>query len=350
MADNIFLLPGIQYPIIQAPMAGVSTPALAAAVSNAGALGSLGVAAVDTAGARQMIEQTLALTHKPFNVNVFCHRRTSQNPQKEQAWLAYLKPLFDEFGATPPAQLNEIYDTFVDNRPMLDMLLALKPAFVSFHFGLPSTDYIQALKTAGITLLASATTLEEARQIEAAGIDFIVAQGYEAGGHRGVFEPEQGDACMGTLSLVRLLVKNCRLPVIAAGGIMDGSGIKAVLKLGACAAQMGTAFVLCPESSANAAYRANLKSGRALHTAVTTVISGRAARGIVNRMMTDLESAGAPPTPGYPMTYDAGKALIAAANARGNFEFAAQWAGQAAYLAREMPAAHLVATLVEELK
>lgn len=348
MADKSFLLPGIKYPIIQAPMAGVSTPALAAAVSNAGALGSLGVAAVNTVGARQMIEQTLALTHKPFNVNVFCHRRTPQNPQQEQAWLVHLKPLFEEFGATPPAQLNEIYDTFVDNRPMLDMLLALKPAFVSFHFGLPSTGYIQALKTAGITLLASATTLEEARQIEAAGIDFIVAQGYEAGGHRGVFNPEQGDACMGTLALVRLLVKHCRLPVIAAGGIMDGSGIKAVLKLGACAAQMGTAFVLCPESSANAAYRANLKSERALHTAVTTVISGRAARGIVNRMMTALETANAPATPGYPMTYDAGKALIAAANAKGNFEFAAQWAGQAAYLAREMPAAKLVETLVAE--
>ena len=350
MADKKKLLPGIKYPIVQAPMAGVSTPAMAAAVSNAGALGSLGVAAVNTEGARQMIEQTRALTNMPFNVNVFCHQRTSQNRSQEQAWLAYLKPLFEEFGATPPAQLNEIYDTFIDNRPMLDMLLVLKPAFVSFHFGLPSKSYIQALKAAGITLLASATTLAEAQQIEAAGIDFIVAQGYEAGGHRGVFNPEQGDACMGTLALVRLLVKHCRLPVIAAGGIMDGSGIKAVLRLGACAAQLGTAFVLCPESSANAAYRANLKSERALHTAVTTVISGRAARGIVNRMMTDLEMAGAPATPGYPMTYDAGKALIAAANAQGNFEFSAQWAGQGAYLAREMPASQLVATLVEELQ
>ncbi|MFV9475423.1 NAD(P)H-dependent flavin oxidoreductase [Advenella sp. RU8] len=350
MADKTFLLPGIKSPIIQAPMAGVSTPALAAAVSNAGALGSLGVAAVSTASARQMIEQTMALTDKPFNVNVFCHQRTPQDHEKEQAWLAYLKPLFDEFGATPPAQLHEIYDTFVDNRPMLDLLLALKPAFVSFHFGLPSGAYIRALKEAGITLLASATTLEEALQIEAAGIDFIVAQGYEAGGHRGVFDPDMGDACMGTLALVRLLVKHCRLPVIAAGGIMDGSGIRAVLKLGACAAQMGTAFVLCPESSANAAYRANLKSERALHTAVTTVISGRAARGIVNRMMTSLEEVGAPATPGYPMTYDAGKALIAAANAKGDFEFSAQWAGQAAYLAREMSAGQLVKTLVEELQ
>lgn len=350
MAHNTFLLPGIKYPIIQAPMAGVSTPALAAAVSNAGALGSLGVAAVNTAGARQMIEQTLALTHQPFNVNVFCHQRTAQNPQQEQAWLAYLKPLFEEFGATLPAQLNEIYETFVDNRPMLDMLLALKPAFVSFHFGLPSAAYIQALKAAGITLLACATTLEEARQIEAAGIDFIVAQGYEAGGHRGVFNPEQGDACMGTLALVRLLVKECRLPVIAAGGIMDGQGIRAVLELGACAAQMGTAFVLCPESSANAAYRASLKSERALHTAVTTVISGRAARGMVNRMISELDTASAPATPGYPMTYDAGKALIAAANKKGNFEFAAQWAGQAAYLAREMPATQLLEVLVAEMQ
>ncbi|NLY65861.1 MAG: nitronate monooxygenase [Alcaligenaceae bacterium] len=349
MADKT-LFPGIQYPIIQAPMAGVATPELAAAVSNAGALGSIGLGASRLAQARQLIQQTQALTSQPFNVNLFCHQRVAQDFEQEQVWLNYLRPLFEEFGAVPPSGLTEVYETFIDNEPMLELLLELKPAIVSFHFGLPSHAYLQALKKAGIVLLACATTLAEARQIEAAGLDGIIAQGYEAGGHRGVFAPEQGDECLATLALVRLLVKECRLPVIAAGGIMDGQGIRAVLELGACAAQMGTAFVLCPESSANAAYRANLKSERALHTAVTTVISGRAARGMVNRMISELDTASAPATPGYPMTYDAGKALIAAANKKGNFEFAAQWAGQAAYLAREMPATQLLETLVAEMR
>ncbi|MFC5698913.1 NAD(P)H-dependent flavin oxidoreductase [Pseudomonas sp. GCM10022186] len=347
---SITQLLGIEHPIIQAPMVGVSTPALAAAVSNAGALGSIGIGASTPAQARVMLAETRALTDGPFNVNLFCHRPAKADPKREGAWLEHLHPFFAEFGAEPPAAIREIYKSFLDDPDMLQMLLEERPAVVSFHFGLPPGDWIRALKAAGIRLLASATTLEEARLVEAAGVDAIVAQGVEAGGHRGVFEPEKGDAGIGTLALLRLIARHCSLPVIAAGGIMDGQGISAALALGAQGVQLGTAFVPCPESAANAAYRAALKSERAHHTRITAVISGRPARGMVNRLWTDLDTLAAPALPDYPTTYDAAKALHAAAIARGCNDFAVQWAGQGAPLARELPAAELVKLLVEEMK
>ncbi len=230
------------------------------------------------------------------------------------------------------------------------MLLEERPAAVSFHFGAPPRDQVRALQAAGIRVLVSATTPEEAALVEAAGADAVVAQGIEAGGHRGVFEPERGDAAIGTLALVRLLAARGSLPVVAAGGIMDGRGIRAALELGASAVQMGTAFVLCPESSANAAYREALKGPRAARTALTVTMSGRSARGLPNRMFFDAAAPGVPPLPDYPFVYDATKALQTAALARGNHDFAAQWAGQGAALARELPAAELLCTLVEELR
>jgi nitronate monooxygenase len=334
-------------PIIQAPMAGVSTPQLAAAVSNAGGLGSIGLGASNPAQARAMIADTKALTGRPFNVNVFCHAPAQAHPEREAAWLRYLQPYFAEFGAQPPAVLTEIYKSFVGDEAMLALLLEQRPAVVSFHFGLPSADAIRALKQAGITLLASATSLGEARLVEQAGIDWIVAQGVEAGGHRGLFDPAC-DEGMGTLALVRLLAQRCSLPVIAAGGIMDGQGIAAAMALGARAVQLGTAFILAPESSASAAYRAVLQSDAALHTRVVSAISGRPARGIVGRWMTDIETATAPALPDYPVVYDAAKALHGAAVASGNVDFAVNWAGQGAALARAMPAAMLLETLVAE--
>jgi nitronate monooxygenase len=228
------------------------------------------------------------------------------------------------------------------------MLLEEKPAVVSFHFGLPGQAAIDALKAAGILLLCSVTSLAEAQAAQDAGVHALVAQGYEAGGHRGVFDPQQ-DVQMGTLALVRVLVDACRLPVIAAGGIMDGAGINAVMQLGASAAQLGTAFILCPESSANGAYREALKGPRAQQTRVTSVISGRPARGMVNRNFTSLEVPGIV-LPDYPLTYDANKALNVAAATRGNSDFAVQWAGQGAPLARELPAVALVELLVAEMQ
>ncbi|AYC31544.1 nitronate monooxygenase [Pseudomonas cavernae] len=348
MSTTACRLLGIQHPIIQAPMAGVSTPRLAAAVSNAGGLGSLGIGASTVAQVRALIAETRALTAQPFNLNLFCHRPAQADPAREAAWLAHLRPWFGEFGASPPASLHEPYPSFVNDAAMLELLLAERPAVVSFHFGLPDAEVIAALKAAGIVLMASATSLEEAAQVEQAGIDLLIAQGVEAGGHRGVFAPERGDAGIGTLALVRLFAQQARLPLIAAGGIMDGAGIAAALALGASAAQLGTAFILCPESSANAAYREALHSPRAQHTAITAAISGRPARGLVNRMHTEVDGPGAPPLPDYPIAYDAGKALHAAASAQGNHEFAAHWAGQGAPLSRALPAAELMSVLVEE--
>ena len=340
---------GIQAPIIQAPMAGVATPELAAAVSNAGALGSLGIATSTAAQAKQMIEATRAKTTQPFNVNLFCHAPAPRDTQREAAWLAYIAPLFAELGTAPPAALNEIYETFHTNDDMFNMLLEQRPPVVSFHFGLPAPDKLRALKNAGMFTLATATNPQEAALIEQAGIDAIIAQGIEAGGHRGMFDTEAVDERLSTAVLVRQLAQQTALPIIAAGGIMDGSGIKAMLHLGAAAAQMGTAFILCPESAANASYRDSLKSERASRTQLTAALSGRPARGMVNRYIEFCSKVGAPRPAAYPMAYDANKHLSASAAAQGRHEFTAQWAGQGAPLARELPAAELVKALVKEI-
>lgn len=340
---------GMTLPIVQAPMAGVSTPALAAAVSNAGGLGSIGVGATDAAGAGKMIVELRARTERPFNVNLFVHAPASANAAREAAWLGALAPLFESLGAETPKALRAIYKSFAEDDDMLALLINFAPAVVSFHFGLPSPERINALKAAGCILLSTATNLAEAEAAKKAGIDGIVAQGYEAGGHRGMFDPSAPDDCLGTMALTRLLVTRSDLPVIAAGGIMDGHGIAAVLSLGAVAAQLGTAFVACPESSADEAYRQALTGPGAWHTTMTAAISGRPARCLQNRF-TEWGRANADLIcPDYPITYDAGKALNAAAKARGEHGFGAQWAGQGAPLARPMPAAELVQRLMDEV-
>jgi nitronate monooxygenase len=331
-------------------MAGVSTPEITAAVSNAGGLGSIGIGAVDADTARQMITAVRSRTDRPFNVNVFCHRPAAPDSAREAAWLARLGPEFARYGAKPPGRLTEIYQTFLTDDAKLAVLLAERPGVVSFHFGLPARDRIEALRAAGIVLLATATNLEEGKAFVAAGIDAVVAQGYEAGGHRGAFDPDELDEQLGTVSLTRLLVHKLDIPVIAAGGIMDGAGVAAALALGAAAAQLGTAFVACPESSADAGYRAALLGPPAGHTVVTRAISGRPARCLANRFTALGAAAGPGAVPDYPIAYDAGKALHAAARAAGEFGYGAQWAGQGAPLARSLPAAELVARLRAELE
>ena len=332
-------------PLIQAPMAGVSTPLLAASVSEAGGLGSIGVGATDAAGARAMIEELRGRTGRPFNVNVFVHDRPKADHAREAAWLEMLAPLFVEFDAVPPTELRTIYKSFADDPDMVAMLIGLAPPVVSFHFGLPSTEVLSALRAHGIYLMASATNLEEARAIGRAGVDAIVAQGIEAGGHRGVFDPEAPDDALSMAVLTRLLVRGTGLPIIAAGGIMDGAGIAAAIDLGAVAAQLGTAFVACPESGADAAYREALTGPGAYHTTLTRLISGRPARALANRFTALADHAVGHLPPDYPITYDAGKALHAAAKVRGEHGFGAQWAGQGAPLSRTMPAAELVERL-----
>ena len=340
---------GIDHPLVQAPMAGVSTPDLAAAVSNAGALGSIGIGASTVTQAREMIVVTRAKTARPFNVNVFCHPVAVRDTAREAAWLAHLAPLFEEFGGKAPESLREIYRSHLDDEEAYRLLLETKPPVVSFHFGLPPTEWLAAYRAAGIRTMASATTPEEAAKIEAAGVDVIIAQGIEAGGHRGMFDPEAHDTALSTAVLVSLIVSRTSRPVVAAGGIMTAGGVRGMLALGASAVQLGTAFVLCPESAANAAYRAALQSPRAYDTRLTSAISGRPARGITNRLMLHGLTASSPPACGYPMAYDAAKQLHVAAGALEIDAAAAQWAGQGAPLARERPAGELVADLVRGL-
>jgi nitronate monooxygenase len=340
----------IQYPIIQAPMAGTDTPALAAAVSNAGGLGSLGVGAANAEGARKMIAAFRALSARPLNVNVFCHQPARLDARVESAWIERLRPEFARFGATPPAHLTEIYRSFVEEDDMLAVLLQEKPKVVSFHFGIPTPERVGALRDVGIILLASATNPNEAQAVADAGIHAVVAQGYEAGGHRGVFNPDTPDSHLGTIALTRLLVRQLDIPVIAAGGIMDGAGLAAVLHLGAAAAQLGTAFVPSPESAADEGYRAALASGAAHHTVMTAGISGRPARCLTNRFTALVADVSAREIPAYPVAYNAGKALNAAAKAKGEPGYGAQWAGQGAPLARALPAAELIGTLIEEMQ
>jgi nitronate monooxygenase len=340
----------IELPIVQAPMAGVSTPEMAAAVSNAGGLGSIGVGATNAAGAQGMIANVKGRTNRAFNVNVFCHRPAVADAQVETAWIERLRPEFDRFGVSPPSELTEIYKSFVEDDDMLRVFLAERPKVVSFHFGLPPADRVAALRDAGIVLLGSATSVREGQAMAAGGMHAVVAQGYEAGGHRGIFDPGADDDCLGTMALTRLLVRALDVPVIAAGGIMDGAGIAAALRLGAGAAQLGTAFIACPESAADGGYRAALFGPSAHHTIMTPAISGRPARCLANRFTALGAGVAARDIPAYPIAYDLGKALHAAAKSANEFGFGAQWAGQGAPLARALPAAELVAALASEAK
>jgi nitronate monooxygenase len=349
MRPDLLSMLNIRHPIIQAPMANISTPALAAAVSEAGGLGSIAVGAGTAQQAQAAIAAVRALTARPFQVNVFTHAPAQADAAREAAWLAWLRPHFARFGAEPPAALTEIYRSFLDDEAMFELLLAERPAVVSFHFGLPKQAHIDALKAAGIVLFTSATSLEEARQIEAAGIDVIVAQGIEAGGHRGMFDPCAPDAALTTFDLLRQLSGKVSVPLVAAGGIMDGKDIRSALALGASAVQMGSAFIACPESSAPAHHRALIAGGAALHTELTPVISGRPARCIVNRLSTEVGASGHPAVPDYPIAYDAAKRLHAAAAAQGSQDYSVNWGGTGFARARAMPAGELVAALVAEL-
>ena len=340
----------IRYPIIQAPMAGVSTPALAAAVSEAGGLGSIAVGTVTPEQAKAAIAALRQRTGRPFNVNVFTHAPAQADPAREAAWLAWLRPHFARFGAEPPAGLREIYRSYLADEAMLEVLLETRPAVVSFHFGLPPKEHIDALKRAGIVLFTTATSLPEAMQIEEAGIDAIVAQGIEAGGHRGMFDPSAPDPALPTFELLEQLRNKVSLPLVAAGGIMNGAHIRTALYHGASAVQMGSAFIACPESSAPPHHRALIAQGEGLQTELSAVISGRPARGIVNKLFSEVGAAGHPPLPDYPITYDAAKALHAAASGKGSQEYSVNWGGTNFAQARAMPAGELVAVLAKEIE
>lgn len=341
---------GVELPIIQAPMAGVSSPAMAAAVSEAGGLGSIGVGATTTDGARTMIREVRERTGHPFNVNLFVHRPASASPDREAAWIARFRPEFERLGASVPDVLTEIYTSSVDDDAMLAMLLEERPPIVSLHFGLLDGDRLQALRDAGITIVASATSLAEASVAAASGANAVVAQGWEAGGHRGMFDPDAVDDELGTLALTSVVARALDIPVIAAGGMMDGAGIDASLALGAAAAQLGTAYLASSESLADEGHRAALFSDAAHHTVMTRAISGRPARSLANRITVLGKDIAAAQVPAYPIAYDLGKRLHAAGKESGEFGYGAQWAGQGAPLARRLSAGELTRTLAREMK
>ena len=336
----------IKHPIFLAPMAGVSTPELAAEVSNQGGLGSLGLGANTPQSAREQILKTQALTENSFQVNFFCHQSTELNLEKAKQWVEYLRPHFEKFGVQPPQELHCIYPSFLDNDDFLNVVLETKPKAVSFHFGIPHPHQIKALKEAGILTMVSATNLIEAQAIEAAGIDIIIAQGIEAGGHRGIFN-QTFDAAIKTSDLVQLIVKHCKLPVVAAGGIMTGLQAKHMLGLGATAVQLGTAFVQCQTSNASAEYRKALFTEPV--TQISASLSGRPARGLLNHWHTKIDSPTRPVQPEYPYAYDLAKQLNALASKHHDYGFGAFWAGSNVAQIRELGASDLVNQLVVEM-
>lgn len=336
----------IKHPILLAPMAGVSTPLLAAEVSNQGALGSLGLGANSIDSARQQILDTQNLTSHSFQVNFFCHESTLVDVQANSRWIQNLAEEFEKFGASVPTDLKCIYPSFKDNDDFLNLCLETRPKAVSFHFGIPHEYQIQKLKQAGILTLVSATNLSEALAIEASGIDFIIAQGVEAGGHRGIFNP-QIDGAIRTTDLVQLIKRHCTLPVIAAGGIMNGHQAKHLLNLGADAVQLGTAFVQCKSSSANAAYRKALFNQPL--TQITSSISGRPARGIINHWQSRIDHATRPEVAPYPYAYDLAKQLNAIASANDDTGYGAFWAGSNVAQIRELEAQDLINQLIVEM-
>lgn len=335
---------GIELPIIQAPMAGVQLSGLALAVSNAGGLGSLPCAMLAPEGMRKELEALKAGTSRPFNVNFFCHTPPAASAEREQAWRGALTPYFREFGidadSIPAGPGRAPFSA-----EAAELLAGFKPAVVSFHFGLPSKELLARVRAMGAKVLSSATTVEEARWLEAQGVDAIIAQGAEAGGHRGMFLTEDVTTQPGTLALVPQIARAVRVPVIAAGGIADAKGVAAAFALGAAGVQVGTAYLLCPEATTSAVHRAALKSEGARHTALTNLFTGRPARGIVNRLMRELGPMSALP-PAFPLAAGAIAPLRAKAEARGSGDFSPLWSGQNASGCREVPAAQLTRELL----
>jgi nitronate monooxygenase len=334
---------GLEMPIVQAPMAGVQGSELAVAVSNVGGLGSLPCAMLNLDTMRTELEATHARTDRPFNVNFFTHTTPEFNATREAEWRTLLTPYYKEYeidlanAPTVPSRAP-----FSDEAA--DLLEHFKPAVVSFHFGLPAAALLERVRFWGSKIFASATTVEEARWLERRGVDVIIAQGFEAGGHRGMFLSEDLTTQVGILSLVPQMIRAVNLPVIAAGGIVDAKGVAAAMSMGAAAVQVGTAYMLCPEATTSAVHRAALKSEFASHTALTNLFSGRPARGVMNRLMKELGPINTI-APAFPLASGALAPLRSKAERLGRGDFSPLWCGQNASGCQEIPAASLTRAL-----
>lgn len=341
MSDNPL---GTRLPLIQAPMAGVQGSRLAIEVCRAGGLGSLPAAMLSS----EVLEQELTLLQRecagPWSVNFFCHQ-PQPDAAAELRWREALQPYYAEFAIDPDS-----VRAGAGRRPFdadsLELLKRFRPKLVSFHFGLPEPGLLDQVKALGIRVLSSATTVDEALWLESHGADVIIAQGVEAGGHRGMFLSTELTGQCGTFSLVPQVVDAVQLPVIAAGGIADARGIRAALALGASGVQLGTAYLLCPECTTTEVHRAALQSEAARHTALTNVFSGRPARGIVNRIIRE-QGPMSPVAPPFPLATAAVAPLRSAAEQQNNGDFSPMWAGQNVSGCRSIPAFELTSRLTE---
>jgi nitronate monooxygenase len=333
----------IELPVIQAPMAGAQGSALAIAVANAGGLGSLPCAMLTPDMMRAELETIRARTPRPINVNFFCHTPPVPNAEREARWRASLAPYYEEYGIRAD-QIQAGAARVPFTAAAADVLEEFEPAVVSFHFGLPSDELVKRVRRWGAKVLSSATTVAEARWLAARGVDAVIAQGFEAGGHRGMFLTEDVSTQVGTLALVRSIVSAVDVPVIAAGGIADAASVAAVLALGAAGAQIGTAYLLCPEATPALLHREALKQAAVRDTAVTNLFTGRPARGIVNRLMRERGPMSVD-APAFPLAAAALAPLRAQAESRGRDDFTQLWCGQNANGCKEIPAAELTRAL-----
>lgn len=337
---------GIELPIIQAPMAGSVFADMVIAVSAAGGLGSLACALLSVEQARRELETIRIKTSRPICVNFFCHTPPEPNPNREKQWEARLHPYYVELGldqAQPVASANRApFDA-----QMWNVVSEFRPEIVSFHFGLPHENLLARVRQTGAKIISSATTIAEARWLEDHGCDAIIAQGYEAGGHRGMFLAKDVYSQPGTMALVPQVVDAVKVPVIASGGIADGRGIAAAFALGAAAVQIGTGYLMCPEARISPVYREALRNAREDQTVVTNLMTGRPARGIINRLIRDLGPM-SDDVPEFPLAASPLAPLRSSSERSRLGDFSPLWSGQAVRLGRELPAADLTKRLAAE--
>ena len=337
---------GIEHPIVQAPMAGAMDAELAAEVSAAGGLGSLPAGMLNREALRDQFAKFRARTDKPVNINFFCHNSPELSNAREARWRDRLAPYYREFGIDPAASVPSSNRAPFDSA-FCEVVEEIKPAVVSFHYGLPAAELVARVKAAGCRVICSATTPAEAVALEQAGVDAVIAQGTEAGGHRGMFLTDDLAAQVGTFALVPQIVDAVKVPVIATGGIADARGIAAAFALGASGVQIGTGYLRCPEAKISAPHRAALASARADSSVLTNVMSGRPARAVVNRLIRELGPISELP-PEFPLAAGALAPLRAKAEAAGSGDFSPLWCGQAVALGRDMPAGEFTKALAAE--